>query len=190
MKRFAIGAMVALCVAGLVGCKTTTTIKGECEVGGRCTIGGSIIFEHTSEKTGTSMVDAIDAYGVAPDAASFAIDIDGSTVQFPGAGTLVVSLVDSAAGQAVASRRFAWKRSGTRLLFADPDAVNAWALASGADAGALRFALDPFDVVESPGALQVFDVSAVHAGVVLASSTTTWTADTGSTCRTFGCELQ
>ena len=190
MKRFAVWAMIALCVAGLVGCKTTTTIKGECEVGGRCTIGGSIIFEHTTEKTGTSMIDAIDAYGVAPDAASFAIGIDGSTVQFPNTGTLVLSLVDSVAGQQVAARRFAWTRSGARLVLVDPDAVNAWALEVGGDADALRFVVDPFDVVESRTTLQVLDVSAIHDGVVLASSTSTWTTDTGSTCRTFGCELQ
>lgn len=190
MKNFGLGAMIALCVAGLAGCTTTTTIKGECQVGGPCTIGGSIVIQHTSEKTGASMLDAIEGYGAAPDAASFAIGIDGSTVQFPLSGTMVMTLVESSSGRQVAARRFAWSRSGDRLVLADPDAVNAWALASGGDADALRYAVDPFDVAEGPGALQVFEVSALHDDVLLASSTTTWTNSTGGSCRTFGCELQ
>jgi len=86
-----------------------------------------------------------------PDAAHFEIDVSGSTVAFPTTGDVLLSLVDTRNGTVTAKRQYAWRRTGVTLRLADPDAVNAWAAASGGSADELRYTLNPFFVGAAPG---------------------------------------
>ncbi|MGX9188116.1 hypothetical protein [Stenotrophomonas sp. Ker107b] len=58
---------------------------------------------------------------------------------------------NAATGRVVASRRFAWVRSGTVIRARDPDEVNRWAYANAGDADTLGYELDPFVSNYGPG---------------------------------------
>lgn len=77
-----------------------------------------------------------------PDAHLFVIDTSGTTVRVPMTGNVTLKLADSASGFVFAARTFAWIRSRTELILADPAAVNLWADTNGTGADTFPEALN------------------------------------------------
>ena len=78
------------------------------------------------------------------DAEAFEVDTAGTTVPVPSNGYMQVVLRRSSNNSIVAAQAFPWSKSGTKIRFNSPDAVNNWAYANAADADKVTFDTVPF----------------------------------------------
>lgn len=140
--------------------------KVRCDSEKKCEIEGED--SGTFPKASSLATSLLESVRIA-DAASFQIDTAGSTVFIPWNGTVMLSLSRSSDGAVRASRTFAWKRTGTVIRLSDPNAVNAWAAAAGADADTLKYSLTRFQSDYGKGA-QKISAASVYEGEVVATS--------------------
>lgn len=109
------------------------------------------------------------------DAQAYEMDTAGSTIPYPTTGTGVVVL-KRANNTIVAAQTFAWRRTGTVIKFANPDAVNNWAYANAGDATTFTFETNPFSANFT--GTRVMSVKSKYEG----EQTATFTAHVQSNC--------
>lgn len=122
----------------------------------KCEVGGTV---NQQQKSGSAMIDArvsgelfvssaaaalAGAMGMstAIDSSAISMDVSGSTVQWPLQGAVTLSIVDRQDDDLVAARSFGWRRSANAVVFSEPAAIDAWLLASGANAMTHKVAYD------------------------------------------------
>ena len=156
------------------------TDSNACEIDGALTA----VFKRNAQY---SLLQALFESTTTFDAASISLEIS-STAAIPSTGQVDIELIDSTNGSVQASGTFAWVRSGSDLLFANPNAVNSWALSNGGTADAMTYVLHPFIVTPVPGTNSM-TVSAQVDGVTATTASTTWVPNSGGgPCRT--CQQQ
>lgn len=124
-------------------------VYGECTNkiggGGECKVGAEARWEGGGQQQQKFVANLLSAMSIAPDAASYTLDVAGSTIPYPTTGTLIVVLKDSTTGSVQAAQSFAWVRAGTIIRAADPDAVNNWAYANAGTADTISYELTRFN---------------------------------------------
>lgn len=174
--------MAAVAATGCAGSKWR--VSGKCQSGKGCEVEGSI--EGVIKSSGANLVARLYESREVFDAASFSLDISGSTLSVPAQGLVTVNLVDSGSGATVTSATVPWRRDGTSIVLSNPDAVNQWALAHGGSADSLNYKLHPFPTPSNYGELQV---TSMYEGVTNASATIVNAGSAGS-CRYTRCHAQ
>ena len=189
MKRMMLAAVVPLLVAS--GCSATFGASATCTSSGDCSFSGEI--KGTMVNSTPSMpASQVRRWAVAKevfDAADITIGLDGSTVAVPQDGYVTLSLTDSRNGVVQAAQVFAWTRSGNTIQLADPDAVNAWAMAQGGSADVLAFQAHPFAVQAAAGS-NTLRVTSQFQGEARASGSYSWTSLPGTCGRHARCQAQ
>lgn len=99
----------------LSSCSWKTTLQ--CKIGGSC----DVIVTGSSGLAAKSLATAL-----AVDASSIYIDTTGTDYNVGSTGMAAVTLRDSS-DAIIASKAFAWIRSGNNLVFQNPNAVQSWA---------------------------------------------------------------
>ncbi|HEY9131801.1 MAG TPA: hypothetical protein VIM98_08615 [Dyella sp.] len=115
-----------------------------------------------------------------PDAGSFSLDTSGSTVTWPATGTVTLTVSQLSSGAVIATSNFAYVKSGSVLVFADPTSVNNWLAATGADPASskLAYTVAGFPVTPQSGT-NVAAAAARADSTVMAQSAATFE---GSSC--------
>ncbi len=115
-----------------------------------------------------------------PDAGSFSLDTSGSTVAWPATGTITLAITNLASGAVIATNSFAYTKSGTVLVFANPALVNAWLSATGANPASskLSYTIAGFPVTPQSGT-NIAAATARADNTVMAQSAVTFE---GSSC--------
>jgi hypothetical protein len=160
----------------LSGCATTGNSKAYARCTGLpakqdCEIGGEISGSWGGSKDLGPLAGQLLAAAEVIDAAQFTLDVGGSTISYPSTGTATL-ILKNASGTVIATRDFGWRRAGTVVRLADPDAVNTWALArSGVQT--LDYKLKPFPLIAGYGEQRIV-VRSLYEGVETASSSSSF----------------
>lgn len=184
MKKVLVLATLTAALAA-TGCSGTKWwVGGKCQSGKGCEVEGSI--EGVIKSSASSLVARIHGATETFDAASFSLDMAGSTLTVPASGLVTIHLVESTSGAIVTSGTVPWRRDGSTIVLSDPDAVNRWALDHGGHADSLTYKLHPFPASSAYGELQV---TSMYEGVANASATIIGAGSAGS-CRYTRCRAQ
>lgn len=148
-----------LCVMAvpLMGAKCSGTAEASVECGAPpatgCKKAGKVSgsWEWKQKSPSTSTLEGIDVEAETFDAALWSVSLSGSNVDLPNYGTALLKLVDSTTNTVIASQNFGWYRSGTVLLFSNPNAVNDWAINNAGTADTISYETAEFLTSENVG---------------------------------------
>lgn len=168
MKSIKFFVPLLLVIFFLSGCVITTQFTVKCGSNGKCSAQGSVT---AKGKTNGAIARGAASTALLIDPNSVYIDLAGTNYQLQSSGIVALTLKD-ASGSDLAMQSFPWVMVGTKAVFQNPAAVQAWA-AGYPSAQSISLSIAPGQAPQD-GAMHTFAAALYASGTLLGSGTTTF----------------